>query len=88
MLQDEISIAEMPDVTRSDSQRSDTSLKPRVSFNRDVHVKRIGTKNYMFYHVSKMINQLYTKTKYTNKGHNVFLLLFYIIVPMYNVSMY
>ncbi|KAG8301196.1 hypothetical protein J6590_058191 [Homalodisca vitripennis] len=33
---------EMPDVTRSDSQRSDASHKPRVSFNRDVHVKRIG----------------------------------------------
>lgn len=32
----------MPDVTRSDSQRSDASHKPRVSFNRDVHVKRIG----------------------------------------------
>ncbi|KAF2905482.1 hypothetical protein ILUMI_00694 [Ignelater luminosus] len=31
----------MPDVTRSDSQRSDASLRPRVSFNRDVHVKRI-----------------------------------------------
>lgn len=35
--------AGMPDVTRSDSQRSDASLRPRVSFNRDVHVKRIGT---------------------------------------------
>uniref|UniRef100_A0A1B6E428 Uncharacterized protein n=1 Tax=Clastoptera arizonana TaxID=38151 RepID=A0A1B6E428_9HEMI len=32
----------MPDVSRSDSQRSDSSQKPRVSFNRDVHVKRIG----------------------------------------------
>ncbi|CAH0551686.1 unnamed protein product [Brassicogethes aeneus] len=31
----------MPDVTRSDSQRSDVSSRPRVSFNRDVHVKRI-----------------------------------------------
>ncbi|XP_031328545.1 uncharacterized protein DDB_G0283697 isoform X1 [Photinus pyralis] len=31
----------MPDVTRSDSQRSDGSNRPRVSFNRDVHVKRI-----------------------------------------------
>ncbi|CAG9855838.1 unnamed protein product [Phyllotreta striolata] len=31
----------MPDVSRSDSQRSNTSQKPRVSFNRDVHVKRI-----------------------------------------------
>ncbi|PSN53102.1 hypothetical protein C0J52_10584 [Blattella germanica] len=30
----------MPDVSRSDSQRSDSS-RPRVSFNRDVHVKRI-----------------------------------------------
>lgn len=29
-------------MSRSDSQRSDTS-RPRVSFNRDVHVKRIGT---------------------------------------------
>ncbi|XP_050308103.1 uncharacterized protein LOC126744646 isoform X2 [Anthonomus grandis grandis] len=29
------------EVTRSDSNRSDTSLKPRVSFNRDVHIKRI-----------------------------------------------
>ncbi|PNF14607.1 hypothetical protein B7P43_G13101 [Cryptotermes secundus] len=32
----------MPDVSRSDSQRSDSS-RPRVSFNRDVHVKRIGS---------------------------------------------
>ncbi|XP_067006458.2 serine/arginine repetitive matrix protein 2 [Anabrus simplex] len=32
----------MPDVGRSDSQRSDSSQRPRVSFNRDVHVKRIG----------------------------------------------
>ncbi|XP_063218054.1 uncharacterized protein LOC134528393 [Bacillus rossius redtenbacheri] len=32
----------MPDVSRSDSQRSDASQRPRVSFNRDVHVKRIG----------------------------------------------
>ncbi|XP_069676586.1 zinc finger CCCH domain-containing protein 13 isoform X2 [Periplaneta americana] len=32
----------MPDVSRSDSQRSDSS-RPRVSFNRDVHVKRIST---------------------------------------------
>lgn len=32
----------MPDVSRSNSQRSDASQKPRVSFNRDVHVKRIG----------------------------------------------
>jgi hypothetical protein len=31
----------MPDVSRSDSQRSDSS-RPRVSFNRDVRVKRIG----------------------------------------------
>ncbi|XP_018563253.1 uncharacterized protein LOC108904981 isoform X2 [Anoplophora glabripennis] len=31
----------MPDVIRTDSQRSDASVKPRVSFNRDVHVKRI-----------------------------------------------
>lgn len=44
VLQDERTIAGMPDVTRSDSQRSDT-LRPRVSFNRDVHVKRIGTKS-------------------------------------------
>ncbi|XP_076259658.1 bloated isoform X2 [Rhynchophorus ferrugineus] len=29
------------DVSRSDSNRSDASQKPRVSFNRDVHVKRI-----------------------------------------------
>ncbi|KAJ9599335.1 hypothetical protein L9F63_010202, partial [Diploptera punctata] len=32
----------MPDVSRSNSQRSDSS-RPRVSFNRDVHVKRIST---------------------------------------------
>ncbi|XP_075238086.1 bloated isoform X2 [Lycorma delicatula] len=31
----------MPDVGRSDSQRSDSSQRPRVSFNRDVHIKRI-----------------------------------------------
>lgn len=31
----------MPDVSRSDSNRSDAS-RPRVSFNRDVHVKRIN----------------------------------------------
>lgn len=43
VLQDEQGVAVMPDVTRSDSQRSDASLRPRVSFNRDVHVKRIGT---------------------------------------------
>lgn len=71
MLQEEIPIAGMPDVTRSDSQRSDASLKPRVSFNRDVHVKRIGRKIYV-YHVSKTINQMCTKTKFTNiKGKNV-----------------
>ncbi|GLV39616.1 uncharacterized protein CBL_08317 [Carabus blaptoides fortunei] len=35
----------MPDVSRSDSQRSDTSLRPRVSFNRDVHVKRIVSRD-------------------------------------------
>ncbi|XP_066150835.1 microtubule-associated protein futsch isoform X2 [Euwallacea fornicatus] len=29
------------EVTRSDSNRSDASQRPRVSFNRDVHVKRI-----------------------------------------------
>ncbi|KAF5274832.1 hypothetical protein FQR65_LT00415, partial [Abscondita terminalis] len=38
---DEQSVAGMPDVTRSDSQRSDGSNRPRVSFNRDVHIKRI-----------------------------------------------
>ncbi|XP_039297711.1 J domain-containing protein DDB_G0295729 isoform X2 [Nilaparvata lugens] len=32
----------MPDVSRSDSQRSDSSQRPRVSFNRDVRIKRIG----------------------------------------------
>lgn len=32
----------MPDITRSDSTRSDAS-RPRVSFNRDVHVKRIAS---------------------------------------------
>ncbi|KAL0276850.1 UNVERIFIED_CONTAM: hypothetical protein PYX00_004327 [Menopon gallinae] len=31
----------MPDISRSDSNRSDAS-RPRVSFNRDVHVKRIN----------------------------------------------
>ncbi|XP_049817951.1 uncharacterized protein LOC109609226 isoform X3 [Aethina tumida] len=39
----------MPDVTRSDSQRSDVSNRPRVSFNRDVHVKRIGVLPEKFY---------------------------------------
>lgn len=34
----------MPDVTRSDSSRSDVS-RPRVSFNRNVHVKRINGPN-------------------------------------------
>lgn len=29
------------EVSRSDSNRSDASQKPRVSFNRDVHIKRI-----------------------------------------------
>nr|XP_018907686.1 PREDICTED: uncharacterized protein LOC109037461 [Bemisia tabaci] len=32
----------MPEISRSDSQRSDSSIKPRVSFNRDVHIKKIG----------------------------------------------
>lgn len=32
----------MPDISRSDSNRSDAS-RPRVSFNRDVHVKRINS---------------------------------------------
>ncbi|XP_018330901.1 uncharacterized protein LOC108740889 [Agrilus planipennis] len=45
----------MPDVTRTDSQRSDASstLRPRVSFNRDVHVKRIVP----------------GKTSHNNRGH-------------------
>ncbi|XP_072391778.1 uncharacterized protein blo isoform X5 [Diabrotica undecimpunctata] len=41
--------AGMPEVSRSDSQRSDASQKPRVSFNRDVHVKRIGVNSQKFY---------------------------------------
>lgn len=58
VLQDERAVAGMPDVTRSDSQRSDASLRPRVSFNRDVHVKRIGTNTQTV--VFKINNELTT----------------------------
>ncbi|XP_025418014.1 uncharacterized protein LOC112688840 [Sipha flava] len=35
-------VANMLDVYRSDSQKSDSSQRPRVSFNRDVRIKKIG----------------------------------------------
>eukprot|EP00102_Acyrthosiphon_pisum_P007439 XP_003242415.1 PREDICTED: uncharacterized protein LOC100572493 isoform X2 [Acyrthosiphon pisum] len=38
----ELTSANMLDVYRSDSQKSDSSQRPRVSFNRDVRIKKIG----------------------------------------------
>jgi hypothetical protein len=45
----------MPDVSRSDSQRSDSS-RPRVSFNRDVHVKRISKSRINYISIYKYWN--------------------------------
>ncbi|XP_050055211.1 uncharacterized protein LOC114120300 [Aphis gossypii] len=38
----ELNSTNMLDVYRSDSQKSDSSQRPRVSFNRDVRIKKIG----------------------------------------------
>ncbi|XP_026806858.1 uncharacterized protein LOC113549659 [Rhopalosiphum maidis] len=38
----ELNSPNMLDVYRSDSQKSDSSQRPRVSFNRDVRIKKIG----------------------------------------------
>lgn len=75
VLQDEKAVAGMPIVIRSDSQRSDTTLRPRVSFNRDVHVKRIGTNTQT---TTTLVNSLTNRlTRFT---HPQFTHTFFIII--------
>lgn len=55
----ELNSANMLDVYRSDSQKSDSSTtRPRVSFNRDVRIKKIG-------------RYFYTQRRYTNPYENI-----------------